>query len=52
MVIDWGYLTIIAVYLMAAIAYFSHDGSDPWFAAMFISVLILIGKAIVWCAGT
>ena len=50
--IDWGYLTIMVVYLIAAIAYFAHDGSDPWMAAFLISFLILFGKGLCWLFGT
>ena len=42
---DWGYLTIMGLFLTAAIGYAFHDGGDPWTAAFFISVLILFGKA-------
>lgn len=33
MTVDWGYLTIIGVYVTAMIGYSFHDGSDPWTAA-------------------
>lgn len=51
MTVDWGYLTIIGVYVTAMIGYSFHDGSDPWTAAFFVSVLILFGKAWVWLFG-
>jgi len=49
---DWGYLAIVGVYIAAAFGYaFGHDGADPWTAAAFVSVLILIGKALYFMFG-
>ena len=51
MEIDWGYATIIGLFVTAAIGYMFHDSSDPWTSAMYISGMILIGKAWVWLFG-
>ena len=48
---DWGYVTIIMLFLMAAIGYAFHDGNDPWTASAFISALILFGKGWAWLFG-
>lgn len=50
--IDWGYVTIICLFITAMIGYSFHDGSDPWTAASNIAFLILFGKAWMWCFGS
>ena len=51
MIVDWGYITIVAVYASAMVAYSFNDGSDPWTAAFLISSMILFGKAWAWLFG-
>ena len=49
--IDWGYATIIGLFITATIGYAFHDGPDPYTAAGVISAFILFGKAWAWLFG-
>ena len=44
MSIDWGCVAVIGVFAAATISYVFHDGSDPWVAAIIVSIFILVCK--------